>query len=126
MSDATAAGEDFVERPGEVWVAKTDLKAGALNLVDALFQNITHIAPAIAGLFFTQFVVSLAGAHAVFAYTIGVLVVVGLGVCLAILAGRFPSAGGYFTYISRTVHPRVGFLSGWTFIFYSPIVTGPL
>jgi amino acid transporter len=55
-----------------------------------------------------------------------VLVVVGLGICLAILAKRFPSAGGYFTYISRTVHPRVGFLSGWTFIFYSPMVTGPV
>jgi amino acid transporter len=118
--------EDFVEEPGQVYVAKTDLKAGALNLVDAVFQNITHIAPAIAGFFFTQFVVSLAGAHAVFAYAIGVAVVLGLGICLAILAKHFPSAGGYFTYISRTVHPRVGFLAGWTFIFYSPMVTGPL
>lgn len=128
MSEASVGGgaQDFVEEPGEVYVAKTELRAGVLNLVDAVFQNITHIAPAIAGFFFTQFVVSLAGAHAPFAYLIGVLVVVGLGICLAILAKRFPSAGGYFTYISRTVHPRVGFLSGWTFIFYSPIVTGPV
>ena len=121
-----ARPEDFVEEPGQVYVAKTDLKAGALNLIDVVFQNITHIAPAIAGFFFTQFVVSLAGAHAVLAYAIGVLVVLGLGICLAILAKHFPSAGGYFTYISRTVHPRVGFLAGWTFIFYSPMVTGPI
>jgi amino acid transporter len=128
MTDASigTAVEDFVESPGEVYVAKTDLKAGALSLVDALFQNITHIAPAIAGFFFTQFVVGLAGASAVLAYLIGVLVVLGLGTCLAILAKHFPSAGGYFTYISRTVHPRAGFLSAWTFIFYSPIVTGPV
>jgi amino acid transporter len=125
MSIGTDAA-DFVESPGEVYVAKTELKAGALNLVDVLFQNITHIAPAIAGFFFTQFVVSLTGASSVLAYTIGVVVVLGLGVCLAILAKHFPSAGGYFTYISRTVHPRAGFLSAWTFIFYSPIVTGPL
>ena len=116
--------EDFVEQPGEVYVAKTDLKAGALGLVDVLFQNITHIAPAIAGFFFTQFVVSLAGASAVLAYSIGVLVVLGLGICLAILSKHFPSAGGYFTYISRTIHPRAGFLSAWTFIFYAPMVTG--
>jgi amino acid transporter len=126
MTDASMPIEDFVERPGEVYVAKTDLKAGALNLLDVLFQNITHIAPAIAGFFFTQFVVSLAGASAVIAYLIGVVIVLGLGILLAILAKNFPSAGGYFTYISRAVHPRVGFLSAWTFIFYSPIVTGPV
>jgi amino acid transporter len=127
MADASVGPiESFAERPGEVYVAKTELKAGALNLLDVLFQNITHIAPAIAGFFFTQFVVSLAGASAVIAYLIGVVIVLGLGICLAILAKNFPSAGGYFTYISRTVDPRVGFLSAWTFIFYSPIVTGPV
>jgi len=128
VSDAVAGNDPVtsVEKPGEVWVAETDLQAGALSLLDALFQNITHIAPAIAGFFFTQFVVSLAGGAAVFAYTVGVIVVLGLGCCLATLARRFPSAGGYFTYISRTVHPRAGFLSAWTFVFYSPIVTGPV
>jgi amino acid transporter len=128
VSDASIGKDPVaaVERPGEVWVAETDLQAGALSLLDVLFQNITHIAPAIAGFFFTQFVVSLAGGAAVFAYTVGVIVVVGLGCCLATLARRFPSAGGYYTYISRTVNPRVGFLSAWTFVFYSPIVTGPV
>lgn len=128
MSEASIgrAADDFIEEPGQVYVAKTELHAGALNLLDALFQNITHIAPAIAAFFFTQTVVGLSGGHSVFAYTIGVIVVLGLGYCLALLAKHFPSAGGYFTYISRTVNPRVGFLSAWTFIFYSPIVTGPL
>jgi amino acid transporter len=129
VSDAVAGGNDpvtSVERPGEVWVAETDLQAGALSLLDALFQNITHIAPAIAGFFFTQFVVSLAGGAAVFAYVVSVVVVLGLGSCLSTLARRFPSAGGYFTYISRTVNPRIGFLSAWTFVFYSPVVTGPV
>jgi len=128
VSDVSIQGgtEDFVEQRGEVYVAETELRAGSVALPGAIMQNITHIAPAVAGFFFIQFIVGLSGAHAVFAYLIGVLVVLGLGVCLAILAGRFPSAGGYFTYISRTVHPRVGFLSAWTFIFYSPIVTGIL
>jgi amino acid transporter len=127
MSEATfGSAATTVEPSDTVYVAETDLKAGSLRLTGAVMQNITHIAPAVAAFFFTQFVVGLTGANAVFAYTVGVLVVLGLGVLLAILASQFPSAGGYFTYISRAVHPRVGFLSAWTFIFYSPIVTGPL
>jgi len=114
-----------VEASG-TWIAETRLKAGSLRLTGAVMQNITHIAPAIAAFFFTPFVVSLAGAHSVPAYIIGVVVVFGLGVCLTQLAKNFPSAGGYFTYISRTIGPRLGFLSAWTFIFYAPIVSGPV
>ena len=118
------AGE-AVESSG-VWVAETKLRAGSLRLSGAIMQNITHIAPAIAAFFFTPFVVSLAGAHSVLAYAVGVVVVFGLGVCLTQLAKNFPSAGGYFTYISRTIGPRFGFLSAWTFIFYAPIISGPV
>jgi len=127
MSEASIAGtEAAVERPGEVWVAETELKAGALGLPGAVMQNITHIAPGIAALFFTPFVVSLSGAHAPLAYLIGFFVVLMLGWCLVQLARYLPSAGGYYTYVSRTVHPRAGFLTAWTFTFYSPLVTGPV
>jgi amino acid transporter len=117
--------DEDVESSG-VWVAETKLRAGSLRLSGVLMQNITHIAPAIAAFFFTPFVVSLAGAHSVLAYAVGVVVVFGLGVCLTQLAKNFPSAGGYFTYISRTIGPRMGFLSAWTFIFYAPIISGPV
>jgi amino acid transporter len=127
MSEASIEpAEAVVERPGEVWVAETELKAGALGLPGAVMQNITHIAPGIAALFFTPFVVSLSGAHAPLAYLIGFLVVLMLGWCFVQLARHLPSAGGYFTYVSRAVHPRAGFLTAWTFIFYSPLVTGPV
>jgi amino acid transporter len=52
--------------------------------------------------------------------------VIPLGVCLMELAKKFPSAGGYFTYVSRTLGPRLGFLTGWVFVLYSPVVTGPM
>ena len=94
-----------VEASG-TWIAETKLKAGSLRLTGVLMQNITHIAPAIAAFFFTPFVVSLAGGRSILAYAIGVVVVFGLGVCLTQLAKNFPSAGGYFTYISRTIGPR--------------------
>ena len=125
MATPKTRQDEAVEASG-VWVAETKLKAGSLRLSGAVMQNITHIAPAIAAFFFTPFVVSLAGAHSVLAYAVGVVVVFGLGVCLTQLAKNFPSAGGYFTYISRTIGPRMGFLSAWTFIFYAPIISGPV
>ena len=123
---AQQGSPEFVETPGQIWIAETDLQPGAVGLTGAVMQNITHIAPAIAAFFFTATIVGLSGAHAPLAYLIGFLVVLALGMCLVQLAKKFPSAGGYYTYVSRTLGPRLGFLTGWMFTFYSPIVAGPL
>lgn len=115
-----------VEKRGEVWVAETELRGGSLGLTGAVMQNVTAIAPAIAAFFFPPTIVGFAGAHAPLAYFLGFLIVLALGMCLVQLAKLFPSAGGYFTYISRAVHPRAGFLTAWMYTLYSPIITGPL
>lgn len=104
----------------------TGLERDAIGLVGATMQAITHIAPAIAGFFFTAFIVSLAGITAPLAYFIGFLLVLMLGSTLAQLAKHMPSAGGYYTYISRAIHPRAGFIASWMYILYSPLVAGPL
>jgi amino acid transporter len=116
---------EFVEAAGKDYIAVTDLKAGAVGLAGAVMQNITHIAPAIAAFFFTQTLVSFAGGQAPLAYLVGLIIVIPLGVCLMELARKFPSAGGYFTYVSRTLGPSMGFLTGWVFVLYSPVVAGP-
>jgi amino acid transporter len=117
---------DFVEAPGEVWVAQTELIPGAVSVTGAIMQNVTHIAPAIAAFLFTTTIVGNAGGRAPLAYLIGFLIVLALGMCLVQLAKHFPSAGGYFTYVSRTLGPRSGWLTGWMFALYSPIVAGPI
>lgn len=122
MSDVNA-----VTASGAVAPPREDrLKAGAVQLPGAIMQNVTHIAPAVAAFFFTQTIVGFSGAHAPLAYLIGFVLVLGLGWCLVQLARNFPSAGGYFTFASRTLGPSTGFLTGWMFMFYSPIVAGPL
>jgi amino acid transporter len=105
---------------------KTELEADAIGLLGATMQAITHIAPAIAGFFFTAFIVSMAGITSPLAYFIGFLIVLMLGSTLAQLAKEMPSAGGYYTYVSRGLHPRAGFLTSWMYILYSPLVGGPL
>jgi amino acid transporter len=125
-SNSTNRGAaDFVEAAGKDYVAVTDLKPGAVGLAGAVMQNVTHIAPAIAAFFFTQTLVSFAGGQAPLAYLVGLIIVIPLGVCLMELARKFPSAGGYFTYVSRTLGPSMGFLTGWVFVLYSPVVAGP-
>jgi amino acid transporter len=124
--EANAGTPDFVEQPGQVYVAETALASGSVGLTGAVMQNVTHIAPAIAAFFFTATIVNFSGAHAPLAYFIGFLIVLALGQCLVQLAKKFPSAGGYYTYVSRTLGARLGFLTGWMFTFYSPIVAGPL
>src|SRR4030081_3489594 len=103
---------------------QTDLKPESLGLVAVTMQAITHIAPAIAALFFTQFLVTLSGVTAPLAYLIGVLVVLMLGNTLIQFSRRLPSAGGYYTYVSRSLGSRAGFLTAWMFILYSPMAGG--
>jgi amino acid transporter len=107
-------------------VAQTQLKAGALGLPAVLMQGITTIAPAIAILYSFQFIVGLAGVAAPWVYVAAMVIVIMTAVSLVSLARAFPSAGSYFTFVSRTVHPRAGFMSGWMYILYSPPVSGTI
>jgi|SRR5579875_243644 amino acid transporter len=106
--------------------AGTRLRAGAIGLPGATMQAVATIAPAIAGLFFTQYVVSLTGVTAPLAYVLGVCIVLMLGSTLVQLSKHMSSAGGYYTFVSRSIHPRVGFLTAWMYIFYNPLAAGPI
>ena len=116
----TSGGGEVKERPGGT------LERNAIGLGGVMMQSITHISPAIAALFFTQFVVSKAGEAAPLAYLIGVIIVLMLAVTLAQMAKVLPSAGGYYTFVSRGVHPRAGFLTSWMYVLYSPLAGGAI
>ena len=102
-------------------VIKTELKAGALSLPEVLMQAITHIAPGAGLILSIQFIVTQSGITAALAFSIAFLIVLTLGISLTQLARYLPAAGGYYTYLSRTVHPRVGFLTSWLYFLYDPV-----
>ena len=89
-------------------------------------QAVATIAPAIAALFFTQYVVSLTGVTAPLAYVLGVCIVLMLGSTLVQLSKHMSSAGGYYTFVSRALGPRVGFITAWMYVFYNPVCAGPI
>jgi amino acid transporter len=97
------------------------LRRGALRLPAVLMQGIGHTAPATAILLTLPITVTYAGVAAPLAYLLAFAVVLMLGIGLTQLARHLPSAGGYYTYVSRTVHPRAGFLTAWLFFLYSPV-----
>ncbi len=117
---------DPVAGPDPAPVLRTDLRQNSLGLVGVTMQAITHIAPAIAALFFTQFIVSLAGITAPLAYVVGIIVVLMLGNTLIQFSKHLPSAGGYYTYVSRSLSPRAGFITSWMYVLYSPLSGGPI
>ena len=91
------------------------LRSGALGAGDIFMQAITHTAPATAILFTIPFIASKAGIAAPLSYLLAFLLILVLGVTLTQLAKHLPSAGGYYTYISRTISPRAGFLTSWLY-----------
>jgi amino acid transporter len=100
-----------------------NLRANALGLPSVVMQAVTHIAPAAGVILSVQFIVSYAGVRTPMAYALAFLIVLTLGFSLTQLARHLPSAGGYFTYVSRTVHPRAGFLTAWLYFLYDPVGT---
>jgi amino acid transporter len=109
---------------GQAGIGEPTLKRGALGLPAVIIQGVTHIAPALAILFSLQFTVTEAGVTAPLTYLAAFLIVLVLAVVLTQLARHLPSAGGYFTYISRTLGARTGFMVAWLFAWYSPLSTG--
>lgn len=121
-SAAPAANE--APAPEEVLVAETKLAAGALRLPEALMQGITETAPAFTLFFFIQATVGLAGVATPFVYLVGIVIMVMLAVTLAQIAKYLSSAGGFYTWVSRGLHPRVGWFVSWLYAWYTPLLPG--
>jgi amino acid transporter len=99
------------------------LHHGALSLSGAVMQGVTHIAPTAGVILILQAEVQTLGLATPFAFVIAILLMFLVGISLAQLARFLPSAGGFYTYISRTLDARVGWFSGWINLLYDPFGT---
>jgi amino acid transporter len=84
------------------------LARGAIGLREVLFQSITHMAPAAAVAITIVIGANFAGGaeplSVIFALVGCLLVAISIGQ----LAKHLPSAGGFYTYTARGLHPTVG------------------
>jgi amino acid transporter len=100
-----------------------ELRRDAIGLGAVMMQALTDVAPAIAVLFTVQFTASQAGISMPAAYVGAFLIGIPIALVLCQLARRLPSAGGWYTYVSRGVHPRAGFIVAWLYFLYAPLQT---
>lgn len=101
---------------------RTELRASALGFPPILMQAVTHIGPTLGCIFLVQFLATTVGISESFVFVFGFLMMLTVGISLTQLARHLPSAGGYYTYISRTVSPRAGLLTAWMFFLYGPVI----
>ncbi len=99
------------------------LHQGALSLTGVVMQGVTHIAPTAGVILILQSEVATIGLATPFAFVVGIVIMLLVGVVLAQLARFLPSAGGFYTYISRSLNPRIGWFAGWINLLYDPFGT---
>ncbi len=98
------------------------LREHSIGLPEALFQSITHMAPAAAVAFSLLVSVSFAAQALPLAVLFAAIACALVASSIGQLAKQMPSAGGLYTYVSTSLGPRAGFLTGWSFMFFAPLV----
>ncbi|MBI3414580.1 MAG: APC family permease [Verrucomicrobia bacterium] len=99
------------------------LNHNALSLRDVVFQGITHIAPAVNVVFTLPVIAAHAGAAMPLSLLLSVVVCFLIANTVAQFSRYVPSSGGYYTFVSRGLGPRWGFLTTWSYLIYE--VVGP-
>ena len=102
--------------------ASTRLKANVVTLPGVLMQSVTAIAPAIAGMFTMPFIVLNAGVAAPMAFVGAFVIALLVGYVLAQFTRHLSSTGSYYTFVSRSLGGRAGFLVAWVYLLFYPVV----
>jgi amino acid transporter len=98
------------------------LRKNAVGLTGLTFQGVTHMAPAVGIALSAPFVASFAGAAFPLAWTLAGVLAVVIALSMAQLAKQIPSAGGMYTFVARGIGAKTGFLAGWLYFLYDPLV----
>lgn len=94
---------------------QASLQANTIGLTGVLFQSITTMAPASAVAFSLGAAISFTGGALPLATFIALIVCILVALNIGSMAKYLPSAGSYFTYVSRALGPQAGWLTGWLF-----------
>src|SRR2546430_10963683 len=100
----------------------TTLARDAIGLREVLFQSITHMAPAAAVAFWIPAGIGFAGGATPLAVIFAIVACLLVAISIGQLAKHLPSAGSFYTYASKGLHPSVGFLVAWAYAFVEPLV----
>jgi amino acid transporter len=92
-------------------------------MTDLVFQGITHIAPATNMLFAFPVIALKAGPDMPLALFLAMIICYFIGNTVSQFSRYMPSSGGYYSFATRGLGSRAGFMAAWSFLIYE--IMGP-
>src|SRR4051812_35743405 len=91
------------------------LRAGAIGLREVLFQAVSFMAPAGAVAFAIPQGAKYAGSALCLSILLALVPCVAVAISLGQMAKQMPSAGGFYDFPARALHPAFGFFAAWAY-----------
>jgi amino acid transporter len=98
------------------------LSRATLGVREVVFQAISHLGPAIGVIIVAPVIAGLVGASMPLVMLAAMVAVLLTGACVAMLAAKLPSAGGYYSYVSHGLGERSGVVTAWAYFLYDPVI----
>ena len=103
--------------------AAPQLRRNALGLPQVVFQGITHIAPSINIVFTFPIIALKAGPAMPISFLLTTIVCFFIGNTVSQFSKYMPSSGGYYSFATRGLGDRSGFMTTWSYLIYD--IIGP-
>jgi len=99
------------------------LRRNSLGLPELVFHGITHIAPATNVVFTFPIIAGKAGPAMPISFLLTTIVCLFIANTVAEFSRYMPSSGGYYSFATRGLGSRVGFIATWSYLIYD--ILGP-
>jgi amino acid transporter len=99
------------------------LRRNALGLPQVVFQGITHIAPSINVVFTFPIIALKAGPTMPISFLLTTIVCFFIANTVSQFSKYMPSTGGYYSFATRGLGSRSGFMTTWSYLIYD--IIGP-
>jgi amino acid transporter len=99
------------------------LRRNVLGLPQVVFQGITHIAPSLNVVFTFPIIALKAGPDMPISFLLTTIVCLFIGNTVSQFSRYMPSSGGYYSFATRGLGARSGFMTTWSYLIYD--IIGP-
>lgn len=103
--------------------AGPQLRRNSLGLGELVFHGITHIAPATNVVFTFPIIALKAGPDMPISFLLTTIVCLFIANTVAEFSRYMPSSGGYYSFATRGLGSRLGFMATWSYLIYD--ILGP-
>jgi amino acid transporter len=86
-----------------------------------VFHAVTHIAPATSVVFIFPAIAQRAGAAMPLSFVLSTIVCFSIGSTVYEFSRHVPSSGGYYSFATRGLGSRIGFMATWSYLIYEII-----